>query len=163
MQTGNSPCPIAMNFVASESQIIVCEKTGRWAVAFRRALFRQGVPLKESRSLVGCGRELAQRPASVVAVEVTADNLEAAVSALIDWSRSFPGSRIVAVGDSQVASAALLLREAGAIAVLTSAREVPSVIPLVQRHIANVPAADLPLEQAAWASLPWSNWAAEGA
>ena len=143
--------------------VIVCEKSGRWAVAFRRALGKQSALVKETRSLPGCGRELAARPASVVAVEVAEGNLEAVIAALTDWSRRFPVSRVMSLMDPQLAGSELVLREAGAMIVLHSPRELAAAMQFVHRHLAQAPAADLPLEQAAWASLPWANWATKPA
>jgi hypothetical protein len=143
----------------SSPRFIVCEKTGRWAVAFRRALGYEARQMIEVRSILGCETILAQHPASIIAVEITAGNLDTLVVAVPGWLRNFPHCRVMALAAADLASAETLLREAGAVAVLQSTREAPAACRLIERHFEAVPAADLPLEQAIESSLPWPKWA----
>jgi hypothetical protein len=139
--------------------LILCEKTGRWAVAFRRALADEARQMIEVRSILGCETMLAQHPASLVAIEITAGNLDAVVGAFPGWLRNFPHCRVMALAAADLASAETLLREAGAVAVLQSTRDAPAACRLIERHFEAVPATDLPLEQAIEATLPWAKWA----
>lgn len=141
--------------------LIVCERTGRWAVALKRALGDE-LKLTETRSLPACTAELSHDPFGVVAVEVTSLNLEAVLASLAAWQRRFPDARVIALGDESLAAADHLLREAGAALVLHSTRESPRAAKLVQRHAARVPAPDLPLEQAIHNRLPWAGRTAAG-
>jgi hypothetical protein len=63
----------------------------------------------------------------------------------------------VALGDESLAAADHLLREAGVTLVLHSKREVPRLAQLAKRRAAQVPARDLPLEQAIQSRLPWAG------
>ena len=144
-------------------RVILCEKSGRWAVAFRRALAVQGDFIVQTRSLAEATRQLAASPASIVAVEATAGNLEAVLAALPDWVRQFPHCRVIALLGAEVQAAETLLREAGAVAVLNATRDAPSAANLVRRHLETAPQAELPLEQAIERGLPWSKWATQPA
>jgi len=147
----------------SASRLIICEKTGRWAVAFRRALAAGHERIAETRGLAGCSRQLAAGPASIVAVEVTAANLDAVLAAVPEWLRRFPHCRTIALLEPEVDAAEALLREAGVVAVLRSTRGAPAIARLAQRHLATAPADNLPLEQAILNSLPWAKWATQSA
>lgn len=141
--------------------VIVCERTGRWAVALKRAL--GGAPnLTETRSLPACTAQLNLQPASVVAVEVTALNLESVLTSLAAWQRQFPGACAIALADESLAAADHMLREAGAALVLHAAREAPRAAKLALRHAAQVPAPDLTLERAIHSRLPWAGRASAG-
>ena len=142
------------------SSLIICERTGRWAVAFRRALGDRRNAITESRSLAACAAQLAAQPASVVAIEVTAANLERVLAAVSAWQRRHPQCRIVALVAEGLGAAEDLLREAGAVGVLHRAREVPQAAKLVVRHVDAAPSDDVPLEQAIVSRLPWSKGAA---
>jgi len=161
---------------------IVCERSNRWAAALRMAIGRDaaaGGPrrrLREVRRLAELTAELAQRPASFVAIEIHRNNLGEA----LEWlaaARQYPLTRCVALVDrslpSTVASLApsgpatereirAALREAGALDVAESSRGLHAVLELGRRHAAVVSAAqqavpgnDLPLEDRVWAALPW--------
>jgi hypothetical protein len=139
--------------------LILCEKTSRWAIALRRVLGPRSDVLVETRSLAQCLRELAASPASLVAIETTTANLESVVAFVQLQSRQFDHARFAAVGDGSLITAAPLLAEAGAVAVLTSPREARRLVRLAVRHLAHAPPADLPLAEAIWDRLPWSGFA----
>ncbi len=62
------------------AEVIACEKTGAWAVALRRCLEGIDVRIRETRSLADRWSELAARPASLLALEMTEDKAEAHAS-----------------------------------------------------------------------------------
>jgi hypothetical protein len=143
-------------------RLIVCERTGRWAALFRRALARQRMPIAETRSLAECGRQLAASSASVAAVEVSAANLENVIKLLPAWAREFPAARFVTVADGELAALEPLLREAGALDVLYLGSDVPRAAQLAIRRRALAPAEQLPWRQAIASRLPWAAWASAG-
>jgi len=147
----------------SQPRLIICEKSGRWAVAMRRALADRTERIVEARSLRGCSRLVNLHPASIVAIEVAAANLDVVLTAVAHWRQRWPRCRVMAVVEPELVAAEVLLREAGVVAVLRATREAPAAARLVERHFAAVPAADLPLEQAILSSLPWAKWAAQPA
>lgn len=144
------------------AHLIVCEKTNRWAAAFRGALREGKVRIVETRSPGQCEEALRSAPASLAAVEVSTGTLEAVMELLERASRAWPAARIVALLDSGTESAEPLLREAGAVEVLTTTREAPALVRLARRHLALAPPADLGLRQTIAARLPWAGWKTEG-
>jgi hypothetical protein len=143
----------------SQCRFLLCEKTSRWAVALRRALGERGRWLVETRSLPQCGRELKAFPASLVAVEISESNAEAALGAIARWSQRFPSAHVMALIDSSLTAAEPLIREAGAIGVLASTRDAIAAANLFGRHAVLAPALVGPLEQSILAELPWQRWA----
>jgi hypothetical protein len=146
----------------SIARLIVCEKTGRWARLFRRAL-PAGQLVSEARGLAPCGRLLAEAPASLVAVEATEANLEALIDSLCDWTRDYPAARFIALINAGDAPFEPLLREAGALDVLSSAGGVPAAARLVRRHLSRAPREELSWRDAIFARLPWAAWATRSA
>jgi hypothetical protein len=138
-------------------RLILCEKTSRWAVAFRRALHNTPAAILETRSLAQCGRELADSPHSVLGLEVTASNLDAVLESLGQWLPLRPRARALALADASLTAAEPLLREMGAQAVLYSPRESSSVTGLIVRHLALAPKEELPLREAILQRLPWAG------
>ncbi|MFN0021953.1 MAG: hypothetical protein ACKVP0_27205 [Pirellulaceae bacterium] len=160
---------------------IICERTSRWAAAFRRELRkgsggvfaasnsdstwlvgrenssrpRSPLAIQEVRSLPHCQRELKVSPYSVVALEVLPQNITAVAKALSDWSHRFPLARFVVLAVRGLESQELLLREAGAIHVTFSPRSLSPLLRLVRRHLARAPKSVQTLEEAVWSGLPW--------
>ena len=141
------------------ARLILCEKTSRWAVALRRALGPRQHVLSQTRSLTECSRELASSPASLVAVECTAANLDQVLVAIGEWSRRYPHARMAVVVDSPLEPAEAMLREAGAVCVLLSLRQAPTLSRLARRHLARAPQSELPLRESILERLPWARWA----
>ena len=65
---------------AAAARLLVCERTGRWAVALRRELAEVGVRVWESRTLDFCWNELAASPASFLVLELGGD-----ITRLLPW------------------------------------------------------------------------------
>src|SRR5689334_17982593 len=104
----------------SNCKLIVFEKTSHWAAALRLHLKSQPPRLVETRSWADCRAVLDAAPASLVAVEVTTANLEAALEWMQALLRQYPLCRIAAMAAWEEAAGDLLLREAGAIDVIRS-------------------------------------------
>jgi len=77
----------------SGPRVLVCEKSGRWAVALRRALGEGGHRVVETRSFDQCWQALDESPASFVALEMTVDSAETVVRRLVDLRRRFRHAR----------------------------------------------------------------------
>ena len=65
---------------SSAAKLIVCERTGRWAVALRRELAEAGVRVWETRTLADCRDELVENPASFAVDRTRAERRRAAPS-----------------------------------------------------------------------------------
>lgn len=139
------------------ARIIVCEKTGSWATALRRALSTTRHRVCETRSLAECWRELEQSPASVVAFELKRENCEALIERLLNLSRRFPQAHVIAIGPRALKPLECLVREAGATHVLFSPRRVADAARLIERHMTQTTGNQLSFRQAIWRRLPWGN------
>ena len=116
--------------------VILCERTGRWARALRRELGDCDVPITETRSISAARQELTAAPASIVALEVSAASLDAVLAFLIGLPHEFPQACVVALVDSNQQHREWLLREAGAVHVVKSTRDVAPLIEIARRHLA---------------------------
>ena len=138
------------------ARLIVNEHSSEWAVAWRRILRGSNVPLCQTRSLAHCGQELAASPASVLALELAADNLPALLAALVDWTRRFPLARSIVLGARGTEACDPLVREAGAVHAVFSPQHLASTAVLVKRHLAAAPEPEMTLREAIWSRLPWA-------
>lgn len=138
------------------ARIIVCEKTGRWAVALRRELGAKP-RVYETRSLPECWEELAASPASWLLLEATEANLDGLTLRLTELGRDFPEARAVVCADRSLAPCEWLLREAGAVHAVFSPRELVPVARMSKRHLAAVPLPPRSVRERVWERLPWSR------
>jgi hypothetical protein len=173
--------PLSRGTASREARCIVCERTGRWAVALRRAAAARqqaGQPLDgpalrlvQTRSLPDCWSALRAAPASAVVLEVTSTNLPAALDAATRMRRWFPSACLLVAAQRGLEEWEPLLREAGAALVTTSPRRLGGWVRAIERHAARVQTesesraalpAELPLAELAErlaGSLPWPELA----
>jgi|SRR5581483_1027201 len=144
-------------------RFILCEKTSRWAAALRARLGRSIPQLLVTCALPGCAEALAASPASFIAIEVTASNLESTLDFTCRISSHYPNAAVVALLSSEFLAAAPLFREAGAIDVVASALESPRIARLAQRHFAQAPTEQLTTRQFIAQRLPWPAHATNSA
>ena len=138
--------------------LIVCEKSGRWAAWIRRSLERDLLKLRQTRSMTECWEELTCSPQSLLALEVTPDNLEPVVERLTLLRDEFPLARAIVMLDVADAEVEWLCREAGAVYVAQSLPDLKGAMPLLRRHLEQC---EVDTEQNEWLSdlqerLPWS-------
>jgi hypothetical protein len=138
------------------ARLIVCERTGRWAVALRRELAEAGVRVWETRTLADCFQELAESPASFAVLELGGD-FDELLCRLARRPREFPLARLAVVADRSLADYEWLMREAGAVYFLCSPRKVGPLAQLACRHLAQVPPPQQSLTERIWTSLPWGR------
>lgn len=137
------------------AHLIIVEKSGRWAAAFRRQAGNRDLPIVESRSSEQALRELTAFPASIAAVEVTKANATQAASLWWAQRQQFPAFRWLALLDEELADIEALLRESGAVHVALSPRDLGGAVRLIRRHLARAPRPEMTLEEAVFARLPW--------
>ena len=139
------------------ARFILCERTGKWVVALRRALSASGPRVFETRHLDDCWKEVVACPASMVAVEVTAANLPHVTTWLRQFSHRFCHAQAVVLGARGLESSEWLLREMGAVHVVFSPRDMTSLIRVVRRHVAGHPAGERSPRQLVWQRMPWAD------
>ncbi|HEX7446341.1 MAG TPA: hypothetical protein VF306_02285 [Pirellulales bacterium] len=145
------------------AEVIVCERTSAWAVAFRRTWQTPGAgpsppPLRliETRSADECREELAARPDAFVIVELTPERCDAALDLILHVTQRCPLARSGVVADRQLAAYAELAREVGALGFVTSPRRLAGLCALAIRHAALRRPSGLSLREQIWADLPWA-------
>ncbi|HUE72694.1 MAG TPA: hypothetical protein VMP01_17545 [Pirellulaceae bacterium] len=139
------------------ARLIICEKSGHWAAALRRAAGRHELPIGEVRSPEQAQRELAQRPASILAIEVSAASVAKTASQVAAWRIRYPAAQFLLLADPDLNSLEPELREAGACHVVYSTRDLAATVRLIRRHLARAPRPHLSLEESIWAALPWPS------
>lgn len=147
-------------------RLLLCEKSGRWAIGWKRALARsEWRGIQQVRSLMQCEQALVENPARIAAVEVTAENAEFALAALAAWRVRWPQCRTLALLTPPLEPWTPWLLDAGALAVATSTRDLPRLTRLVKRFAAENPLTEpeLPLREGIWRRLPWPAFASEAA
>jgi hypothetical protein len=137
------------------ARLLVCERTGRWAVALRREPLLKPQRVYETRSLADCWQMLAGHPSSFVVAELTRANIEGLLDRLGGLERQYPRARVTVVADPSLADYQWLVREAGAIHFLTSRRYVHELAVVAARHLSQVPEPRTSLADRIWAGLPW--------
>jgi hypothetical protein len=146
--------------------LIVCERNGAWAAAWRQSWSRRAeqrasslpdVRCLETRSGAECLERLADAPAAVVLVELTAASSERSLSLLSQIALCSRQALAVVAAERQFAPYEWTIRELGAVHFLVSPRELPALCGLVERHAARAPEIELELEDGIWAELPWGE------
>jgi len=141
--------------IMSAASLIVCEKMPRFAPALRAALGDRPIAMVELRGLAQCEAVVAESPASLLAVEMTASNLTAVIDLMDRIGRRVSQSRWVALLTPELGPIEPLLREAGAIDVLSTTLEAPRLARLARRHVAMAPAEDFDLHELIDRRMPW--------
>ncbi len=143
------------------AKFLVCEKSNRWTVALRWRLTQDQPQLVVSHDLHSCWQSLDLAPASFLALELDESNLESIVERLQDVRNRFPSARAAVMCDRSMASCQWLIREAGAVHVAVSTRDMSTVIRLAERHFAQVNQPVVGVRQRVWDSLPWQETSIE--
>ncbi len=140
---------------AAAAALIVCERSGGWAVGLRRALQGAEVRIRETRSVTECWEELAEAPGGFVVVELTSAAAGELLGRMVRLQRDLPLARLAVVADRSLAAYEWLMREAGAVHFTCSPRQLGPVARLARRHLAEAPVPPQTLTDQIWASLPW--------
>ncbi|MCU0871561.1 MAG: hypothetical protein MUE50_04385 [Pirellulaceae bacterium] len=138
----------------NDQNLVVCERTGTWAAAMRRALGLLSGPC-ETRSWAACLREVQARPAALVALEIAPENAEAACGRVAYVTQRFPRVRVVLLADRNLRPFQWLLREAGAVDILFSLGDLPRLQPILRRFGEQMPSSRLGFRDQVWSRLPW--------
>lgn len=137
----------------SDSDLIVCEKLGAWAVALRG----KGLKIRETRSLAECKDELRTGKVAFACLELTPTNTDPLLAFLVDVAFCFPRTRVAVMSQPPLRPLEGLLREAGAIHVTHSPRHLAVLLRLAQRHLQRAEPNGTLREQI-WQRLPWDEY-----
>jgi hypothetical protein len=137
--------------------LTICERTGKWAVAWRRAA--RGAdsqsPLHEVRGLEECRQAVSAAQAGFVLLEMTAENL-AQLFEMLAWLQfDYPSVRAAVLADRGLGDYELTARQLGAIHVVDSPRRLAPLTGVVRRFLASLPQPQLDTREEIWQRLPW--------
>ncbi len=135
--------------------LIVCEKSGHWALALRRSRRMDPKCLVETRSQQECLEVLADYPYSFVVAEVTLSNITSVYKLFAQIHQLFPHAAVAAAFRPDCRSFEYMLREAGAVHVIFSILSVDSVANMARRHLATTPMPELSWQEQIMSQLPW--------
>ena len=124
----------------TRGQLILCEQAEKWLAGMRRQCERhrppaQWVRVGQVRSLDDARSMLDRWPESLLAIEVTTDRFARILEAVPPLTRCFPRMIWIALDASALGAASRGLREAGALHVAASPRDLAPVIDLAVRHL----------------------------
>ena len=142
----------------TEPILLLCERTHRWAIAFRRAL-GEAATVGETRTIEHAGERLAASPDLAIAVDATAFAPETLLPAIARWSEA--GSVVLVLAAPALADAELVFREAGAIHVVYSPRQLGPAVEILRRRQSRLPSRktnETP-ESPFQPRLPWGRFA----
>lgn len=154
--------PVSSQLPLDCSRLIVCETTGDWAAAIRRAIAESPKSddltgwVVEARGFPQLLAAAQTHPASLCVVEVTTDNAERAATVVEQLHVRFPNLNIIAAIASQPALVAeMILREAGATYVARSRRDADIIARIWQQHSKIHPPREETWRDQIFAQLPW--------
>ena len=140
----------------SKPRVIVYERSGIWATVL--GLHLPGdVQLVQTRGLDECAQALAAAPLSMVAVELSDDNLCGVLDLLERLPEMFPLARLVILGRLELQRYEPLVREAGAIHFFESPRDLAGFRQTASNHFAQLPPIKADFAESVWAAIPWSD------
>jgi hypothetical protein len=142
---------------AKPARLVVCERTGRWALALRRELAGAGLRVWETRTLKDCESVLGESPGSFVVLELGEKNIQEILDFTRNWQAEYPLFRFAVVADRDMASYNWLMQEAGAVEFVCSVRKTGALARTACRHLAQVPSLPQSLSERIWANLPWGR------
>ena len=135
--------------------LIFCERSGGWCIALRRLLDDGPAEIVETRSLAECRDELSKRPASLLVLEATSESLPNLLNWLVRLDRDFPQARAAVVAERSLAEYELAVREAGALAMFTSPRQLAPLAAMAEAYLRAHQQLEPSVAKRVWSSLPW--------
>ncbi len=138
-----------------EPALIVCERSGLWAAAIGRCLPVE-IAMRQTRSLAECAAELAAAPESLLALELSRQNVAGILALLSSLGRQYPSAAALVLAERGWESYEWLLREAGTMHFTTSPRQPDELVRLVAGHISRQSAPQQNFAAQIWDALPWS-------
>ncbi|HUY91520.1 MAG TPA: hypothetical protein VMV10_22460 [Pirellulales bacterium] len=145
--------------------LIFCERSGRWAAAWRLAWNRRqrgaGSRLEirplETRSPSECLEAIQAVSTAFVVVELTAADCDRTLDLLFEISTRRHSAAAAVAAERSMMAYEWLARESGAVHFLTSPRELQPLNGLIEQFALRIPQEELDFEQSVWASLPWGK------
>lgn len=145
-----------------EPQLLVCERSDRWTVVWRRAL-GQATAVRHCGSISHADECLRVHPRIPVAIDANGYSSEHLLSAIVRWSQN--GAPVIVLASPAEVEHELFFRELEAVHAVFSPRQISSAVRLIRRYwqqLDAVPPENSPLEQTVYSRLPWAKYARGG-
>ena len=139
-----------------QAKFIVFERTSDWSLVLRPRLAKLGVRLREVRSLAECQLCLADFPASMLAMELTTNNVMSIINGTTGLTQKAPLARVVILARYNCAHLEWMLREAGVIEFVLSPRRLEAIVEVAKRHFRSLPTNEESIIKQLGIRLPWS-------
>jgi hypothetical protein len=175
--SNSDQCRLPSEANLDSASLIVCETTGRWAVALRRELSTPrnqqtdntsavDFSIEQSRSIAECWQRLDNSPAAFVVVELTLGNIDNWLERMTELEWKYPLARVAVVvrhdslDNKSMSRFQWLAYEAGAVFVGTSMRSegpcgLRRLADVACRHLQRSPRPKKSLKEEIWHKLPW--------
>lgn len=140
-------------YVGGRPVVVVCEDGVRWSAAWRRS--DDVSALVTVQSPMELRRRMEEAPASVAVVELSLRSAPAWIDWFADRACGAEKSFVVVVGDADLRTIRWQLMELGALAVVTTERQLPPVCRAALRHLGRWRPREMSYREQVWESLPW--------
>lgn len=141
------------------SAVVFCERTGDWAVAWRRVWSQRArfgpVRLVETRSAAHCRDALAAVADAFVVIELAPVACDAALDLLHDIDLHFLSMPRAVVADRRLGEYEGLARELGALDFITTPLALDRLCLQADRHLARWVPPREDIAKSIWDELPW--------
>lgn len=138
------------------ARLIVSETSGSWAFALRAVLVNSGVSVTEVAGVANAFARLHGDSQALLAFEASTAVAEEGMRLLQLARQRDSGRGVVVLLDGELATSQPLWQEAGAIAVVTSPRQLAPVASLIRRYFETRDAPSLTFRDDVWQRMPWS-------
>ena len=140
----------------SQAKFIVFERVSDWSLVLRPRLAEHGILLREVRSLAECQLCLIDFPASMLAMELTTNNVMSIINGITELTQKAPLARVVILARYNCAHLEWMLREAGVIEFVLSPRRLEAIVEVAKRHFRSLPTNEGAIMKQLGIQLPWS-------
>ncbi len=137
-------------------RLVVCERSGEWATALRRQIPSGEASLRQVRSSDDAWQVFSEFPASFFVWELVGERLGDQLTRLVELRRRFPRTQVAVIASREMIEMEWSIREAGALHVSFSIRNLNPLVRLARRHLRLVDSCDPNLRQQILSELPWT-------
>lgn len=137
--------------------VILCERAGTWATALRCESEVAEIRLHETRSIRECWNLLKRAAGGFIVAELSQATVEQLLDRTSRLNREYPLARLAVVADRTLAGYEEAFREAGAVAFITSSRDLRPLAAAIRLHLQQIPPPQRNFTERIWESLPWGS------
>ncbi len=149
--------PMSLAPVMTDACLIVCESANQWTVAFRSVLQQTGISVVHVETQEEMLRRVGGTIAPVVAVEVLPENMEATLGHVTRLRKDSTACGVIILQDERWRATEALWREAGAMHVVSTPRNLVPTARLIQRYLTMLEIPPVSFRDTVLRRLPWNG------